>query len=84
MRTCMGCGTVDAQRAMLRIVRAGAGTLSVDVARRAGGRGGYLHPHPECWLRFARRKGAVRSLRASVDRSVRAALVADLQSRAGE
>lgn len=84
MRTCLGCGTVDRQAALLRVVRDAAGSLGIDAQRRAGGRGGYLHPRPECWARFAQRKGPVRSLRAAVDRATRAALVAQLQSRVGE
>lgn len=81
MRTCLGCGTTDPQRALLRIVRAGSGGLAVDSDRRLGGRGGYLHPNADCWAGFARRKGPVRSLRAAVDRPARAALVAQLQQR---
>jgi uncharacterized protein len=80
MRTCLGCGTVAAQPTLVRIVRDAGGTLGIDRGRRAGGRGGYLHPQPECWNGFARRKGLVRSWRASVDRSARAALVAQLLS----
>jgi predicted RNA-binding protein YlxR (DUF448 family) len=80
MRTCLGCGARDPQRALWRIVRDDGGGLRPDVERRLGGRGGYLHPRPDCWGRFARRKGLVRSLRASVDRPARAALVAQLGS----
>jgi len=84
MRTCLGCGAVDRQPALLRLVRDTVGSLSIDRQRRAGGRGGYLHPHPECWAKFAHRKGVVRSLRATVDRPARAALVAELHRRVGE
>ena len=83
MRTCLGCGGVDRQAALLRIVRDAGGNLHLDPARRAGGRGGYLHPSPACWTGFARRKGLVRSLRAAVDRPARAALVTQLQSCVG-
>jgi uncharacterized protein len=81
IRTCLGCGVVDQQSALFRIVCAGDGTLSVDEKRCAGGRGGYLHPNPECWARFTQRKGAVRSFRAAVERPARTALVAQLTSR---
>jgi len=75
---------VDAQAAMYRIVRAQTGALSVDAARCAGGRGGYLHPNPQCWARFTQRKGPVRSFRAAVDRPARASLVAQLTSRVAD
>ena len=84
IRTCMGCGAFAPQRELLRIVRTAAGELRLDAARRAGGRGGYLHQRSDCWTRFAKRKGALRSLRAAVDRPARAALVAELQLDAGE
>ena len=84
MRTCLGCGTADPQTALIRFVRDSGGTLRVDARRGAGGRGGYLHPRPECWSHFTRRKGPVRSLRAAVDRPARAALVAQLSGCAGE
>ena len=83
MRTCLGCGAIDPQQTLLRVVRTDGRSLGVDAERRAGGRGGYLHLRPECWARFARRKGSVRSLRAPVDRATRAALVALLESRVG-
>jgi predicted RNA-binding protein YlxR (DUF448 family) len=67
---------------LVRIVRVDTGALAVDATRRAGGRGGYLHRQPECWGRFAQRKGPVRSLRAVVDRPARAALVAALHDGA--
>jgi predicted RNA-binding protein YlxR (DUF448 family) len=75
---------VDAQAAMDRIVRAPTGALRIDPARGAGGRGGYLHPNPQCWARFAQRKGPVRSFRAAVDRPARTALVAELTSRVAD
>jgi predicted RNA-binding protein YlxR (DUF448 family) len=81
MRTCLGCGAVDQQGALIRIVRDPAGTLAVDAPRRAGGRGGYLHPRPQCWARFTQRKGPVRSFRAAVDRPTRTALVGQLTGR---
>ena len=84
VRTCLGCGVADPQSALLRIVRDSAGTLRLDTKRRAGGRGGYLHRSGECWARFTKRKGLVRSLRAAIDRPARAALVAQLSGSAGE
>jgi predicted RNA-binding protein YlxR (DUF448 family) len=80
----MGCGTPAPQRELLRIVRTPDGEVRLDAARRAGGRGGYLHRHADCWARFAKRKGSLQSLRAAVDRPARAALVAGLQLDAGE
>lgn len=84
IRTCMGCGAREPQSALLRIVLDPTAGLRVDAQRRARGRGGYLHPLPECWTRFSRRKGPLRSLRASVDRAAREALLTALRPHAGE
>jgi predicted RNA-binding protein YlxR (DUF448 family) len=80
----MGCGVSAPQIGLLRVVRSADGTLQLDMTRRAGGRGGYLHRSRECWDRFAGRKGMLRSLRATIDRPARAALIAELQPDAGE
>jgi predicted RNA-binding protein YlxR (DUF448 family) len=69
---------------LVRLVRDAGGALHIDPQRRAGGRGAYLHPQAECWAQFAHRKGVVRSLRATVDRPARTALVAELQRHVGE
>lgn len=84
IRTCMGCGVAAAQADLCRVVRDEAGGLLPDRSRRAPGRGGYLHLRQDCLARFARRKGALRSLRASIDRPARAALVEQLRPQAGE
>lgn len=80
----MGCGSTAPQGGLLRVVHTADGGLQLDPLRRAGGRGGYLHRSRDCWNRFAKRKGPLRSLRASVDRPARAALVAALLRDAGE
>lgn len=84
IRTCMGCGVAAPQVDLCRIARDPAGGLLPDMPRRVPGRGGYLHLRQDCLARFARRKGALRSLRASIDRPARAALVEQLRPHAGE
>jgi predicted RNA-binding protein YlxR (DUF448 family) len=79
LRTCLGCGAIEPQRALVRVIASTGGGMLVDRDRRAGGRGGYLHRNAECWMQFARRKGPVRSLRRVVDRAARRELVETLQ-----
>jgi predicted RNA-binding protein YlxR (DUF448 family) len=79
MRSCLGCNRREARDRMLRFVRDERGRLAIDITRRAGGRGGYLHRTEDCWERFAQRKGVVRSLRAIVDRPARMELVEQLK-----
>ncbi len=82
IRTCVGCGRQAPQDTLVRFVAAGDG-LRLDGARRAPGRGAYLHRAPECWAAFARRRGPVRSLRRSPGRAERAELVAALAAGLG-
>jgi len=78
----MGCGRRDPKRDMLRIVGLAGEGLRFDAAQRAGGRGGYLHRREDCWNRFGRRKGMIRSLRVAADSASRAALVQELRLHA--
>ncbi|MEA2624943.1 MAG: hypothetical protein QOD06_988 [Candidatus Binatota bacterium] len=51
------------------------GRPEVDPARRAPGRGAYLHVRPACLEGFLSRKPFVRSLRASISKLDRANLI---------
>jgi predicted RNA-binding protein YlxR (DUF448 family) len=64
---------------MVRLVRDEGGQLRVDPRRQRVGRGGYLHRDADCWDGFARRKGLVRALGATVDRKSRSLLVERLR-----
>ncbi len=78
IRTCVGCGQRDEQRALRRFVMAGEG-LALDAGQvRQPGRGAYLHGAPSCWSTFVRRRGPVRSLRVSPAAAQREQLVATL------
>ncbi len=78
VRSCVGCGERAPQPALVRIVWRGGG-LQADRARRAGGRGAYVHEQTACFDAFVQRRGSVRSLRTSVPRPAREALVATLR-----
>jgi predicted RNA-binding protein YlxR (DUF448 family) len=66
---------------MVRLAAVG-GRVSVDEARRFGGRGGYLHPRRECLERFARSKvREFRSLRVALDREARSSITQILRAR---
>ncbi|HZO83337.1 MAG TPA: DUF448 domain-containing protein [Candidatus Binataceae bacterium] len=81
VRTCLGCGLGDAQAAMVRLAAVG-GAVSIDAERRRGGRGGYLHPRPDCLERFARSKTrAFRSLRVALDVQARRSITQMLSAR---
>ena len=82
VRTCVGCGVRAPQAGLVRVVTAPSG-LVVDRRRRLGGRGAWLHPAPPCWDAFVKRRGPVRSLRATPPRAERERLVAALRATIG-
>ncbi len=63
-RTCVGCHTVDAQRALVRVTRDGT-LLRVDGRRRREGRGAYVHATSSCLARAAK-GGYSRSFRTAI------------------
>jgi len=82
IRTCVGCGARAPRATLLRFV-ARDGALRPDPAMRLAGRGAWLHREPACHAAFVARRGAIRSLRATPARAVRAALVAALHGPEG-
>jgi uncharacterized protein len=83
IRTCVGCGGREAQTALVRFVATRPG-LALDASRQRPGRGAYLHRRAECWTAFVRRRGPVRSLRATPSPVEREGLVAMLTATAAE
>jgi predicted RNA-binding protein YlxR (DUF448 family) len=79
MRSCVGCGQRAPQRDLVRFVGTESGGLRLDEERRQPGRGAYLHDRDSCASAFVARKPPLRSLRRSVDRPRREALIARLQ-----
>ncbi|HEY2990081.1 MAG TPA: YlxR family protein [Candidatus Binatia bacterium] len=81
-RTCLGCGKVDDQAALLRIALGENGDL--EVKRLAKGRGGYLHKQATCWDLFLRKKSVYRAFHAEVARPAKERLVVSLRGRSHE
>jgi predicted RNA-binding protein YlxR (DUF448 family) len=69
VRTCVGCRQRATATELLRVVAVeqDAGQFSVlpDPARRAPGRGAYIHPAPACLALAERRRAFGRALRAT-------------------
>jgi predicted RNA-binding protein YlxR (DUF448 family) len=66
LRTCAGCGDRAPKTELRRVVREPNGAIRSDVAGRAPGRGGYVHPATACIEAAVARGGLARALRASV------------------
>lgn len=74
-RTCVGCGAVRPQAALIRYRRT-AGTLFPDLDRVAGGRGAYTCPDRACIGRAVERRAFARVLRGDVGRLTAEGVVA--------
>ena len=71
----------DAKDAMVRIAELD-GAVVADTSGRLQGRGGYLHPRPECLERFVNSKVKVfRSLGRRIDAAERRAVAETIQDR---
>ena len=80
VRTCVGCGTRDAQSAMIRLrIDADGGLLAL--VGRADGRSAYVHRRAACVQGLVKSRGLGRSLRATIGREPRLALVEALVRR---
>ncbi|MFQ5665508.1 MAG: YlxR family protein [Candidatus Binatia bacterium] len=76
---CVGCRARAPQASLLRLASGPGGTLQRVDRRAHTGRSAYLHRSPECWERFAQRKGLVRSLGCNVDKGSRRAFLEELK-----
>lgn len=77
-RTCIGCRTVNAKRALVRIVSTSGGVV-VDPTGKVAGRGAYVHNTRSCWEQAL--KGPVsRALRMELTNDDRQRLLEYLQS----
>ncbi|MGH7284031.1 MAG: DUF448 domain-containing protein [Polyangiaceae bacterium] len=68
-RTCVGCGSKDDPRALVRLVfEPVSGMIMVDAKGKAVGRGAHVHPTPKC-VHDACKSGLSKSFRANVKAS---------------
>jgi uncharacterized protein len=80
-RTCIGCMKRDAKASMVRIAVVN-GHVEADFEARRAGRGGYLHPAPECVERFVGSKvKEFRALRRKIERPERLEIAAAIKQR---
>lgn len=63
IRTCLGCGATGPRRGLARLAIADGGRVVVDVTKRIGGRGAWLHPAEACLGRALKRRAFARAFR---------------------
>ena len=70
LRKCTGCHEMKEKRLLIRIVRSEDGTFSLDRTGKKPGRGAYICPNSECFLKARKSKGIERSFKAAVPKGV--------------
>ena len=68
-RTCVGCGTVQSKREMVRVIRTPEGSVVADATGKSAGRGAYLCAKAECWETGLKKGRLERSLKVSISAS---------------
>jgi len=62
LRMCVGCREMKPKQALIRVVRAPDGTVSLDPAGKKPGRGAYVCPDPACLNRAIKQRQLERQL----------------------
>jgi uncharacterized protein len=82
-RTCVGCGSRDAQASMIRL-RVRDGAAIVPAAAVPAGRSAYVHGREGCVSGLVRSKGLAKSLRMTISKQMRLELVESLVAGAAK
>src|SRR5450759_1235737 len=77
IRTCIGCGTSEDKREVVRFVRTPDGTVEVDPSGKANGRGAYVHATLGCFETAIRKRKIAAALRTTIDEDDTSRLRAD-------
>ncbi len=75
MRTCAACHEVKPKRELVRLVRLENGTVEVDIGGKKNGRGAYLCPSKECWIKGLKHGHLDRVLKTTVTADNKAQLL---------
>ena len=79
IRTCIGCGTSEDKRDIVRFVRTPDGTVEVDPTGKANGRGAYVHATLACFEAAIRKRKIASALRTNLDEDDISRLRADFE-----
>ena len=79
LRKCAGCGESKPKKELVRVVRAGDGTVALDLTGKMPGRGAYGCPSAAC-LAKARKAGRIaRALEVSIPEEIYDAMAAEIE-----
>lgn len=70
MRMCVGCREMHPKKELLRIVRTVDGKTVADPTSKVSGRGAYICPNQECFLKARKIRGIERALEVEISDEV--------------
>ena len=70
LRQCIGCGEMKNKKEMIRILKTAEGEIVLDATGRKNGRGAYLCPSMDCFLKAKKSRGLDRSFKMAVPAEV--------------
>lgn len=84
MRQCIGCGEMKDKKGMIRVLKDAECQISIDATGRKNGRGAYICPSMECFLKAVKNKGLERSLKMAIPKEVYQALEKEMELIGGQ
>ena len=70
LRQCIGCQEMKEKKGMVRVIKTPEETIELDTTGRKNGRGAYICPRMECFMKARKSKGLERSLKTSIPQEV--------------
>lgn len=80
MRQCIGCREMKSKKEMIRILKTTEEEVVIDTTGKKNGRGAYICPSKECFLKAVKSKGIERSLKMAIPGEVYENLEKEIES----
>ncbi|MFP3154052.1 YlxR family protein [Lachnospiraceae bacterium ZAX-1] len=81
MRQCVGCGEMKIKKEMFRVIKTAENEILLDTTGRKNGRGAYICPNMECFLKALKQKGLERSLKISIPKEIIDSLKKEMETK---
>ena len=78
MRKCLGCNEMKPKKELIRAVKSPEGEVSLDLTGKKSGRGAYICPQKECFLKARKAKRLEKALEIQIPDSVYDAMAEQL------
>ncbi len=70
MRKCVGCQEMKSKKEMIRVLKTSEEEFVLDATGKKNGRGAYICPPKECFVKAVKSKGLERSFKHSIPKEV--------------